>query len=145
MISRLHYTSLLDAEAHSSRRLQSIRAVEHTSHIDVVCALFFASIRSHNGHMSTIEPFDFQVQRLAFFEEVAIPSMKVQERFAIPICRVVWSEWLDQPHAAIHGQTCACKELHPATEQGAIQSLLALGRVVVFFCEPVHCLSLIHI
>ena len=69
MISRLHYTSLLDAEAHSSRRLQSIRAVEHTSHIDAVCAQFFASIQSHNGHTSTIGPFDSQALHHAFSEE----------------------------------------------------------------------------
>ena len=122
MISRLHYTSLLDAEAHSSRRLQSIRAVEHTSHIDVVCALFFASIRSHNGHTSTIGPFDSQAQHLAFSEEVVILSRMEREQFVKPTCRAVWSEWLDQPHAAIHAQTCACKELHLAAVQDAIQS-----------------------
>ena len=80
---------------------------------------------SHNGHRSTIGPFDFQVQRLAFFEEVAILSRMEREQFVKPTCRAVWSEWLDQPHAAIHAQTCACRVLHPATEQGAIQSLLA--------------------
>ena len=108
MISRLHYTSLLDAEAHSSRRLQSIKAVEHTSHIDVVCALFFASIRSHNGHMSTIEPFGYQALHLAFSAEVVILSMKVRERFVTPICRVVWNEWLVQLHAVVRERMYAC-------------------------------------
>ena len=121
MISRLHYTSLLDAEAHSSRRLQSIRAVEHTSHIDVVYALFFASIQSRNGHMSTIELFDFQALHLAFSEVVVIPSTMVREQFVKPTCRAVWNEWLNQPHAAIHAQTCACREPHLATMQDAIQ------------------------
>ena len=92
MISRLHYTSLFDAEAHSSRRLQSIRADEHTSRIDEVFGLFDVSIRSHNGRMSTIGPFDCQVLHHAFSEEVVILSMKEQERFEKPTCRVVWSE-----------------------------------------------------
>ena len=104
MISRLHYTSLLDAEAHSSRRLQSIRADEHTSHIDEVCVLFFASIRSHNGHRSTIVPFDYLVLHLAFSEEVVILSMKEREQSVRPAYRVVWSELLDQSHGVIHAR-----------------------------------------
>ena len=121
MISRLHYTSLLDAEAHSSRRLQSIRAVEHTSHIDVVCALFFASIRNHNGHMSTIGPFDCQVLHLAFSEEGGILSGMELERFAKPTYRAVWNELLVQLRGAIHEQTYACRGLHLAIVQDAIQ------------------------
>ena len=121
MISRLHYTSLLDAEAHSSRRLQSIRAVEHTSHIDVVCALFFVSIRSHNGHMSTIELFDYQALHLAFSEEVVILSTMEREQFVKPTCRAVWSELLSQLRGVIHAQTCACRVLHLAAVQDAIQ------------------------
>ena len=92
MISRLHYTSLFNAEAHSSRRLQSIRAVEHTSHIFVVYAQFFASIRSHNDHMSMIEPFDFQALHLAFSEGEAILSTKELVLFVKPTYRVVLSE-----------------------------------------------------
>ena len=122
MISRLHYTSLLDAEAHSSRRLQSIRAVEHTSHIDEVYAPFDVSIRSRNDHRSTIEPFDCQVLHLAFFEEEVILSRREREQFAKPICHVVWSEWLDLLRGVVHGQMCACTEPHPATVQDAIQS-----------------------
>ena len=121
MISRLHYTSLLDAEAHSSRRLQSIRAVEHTSHIDEVDAPFDASTRSHNGRMSTIGPFDCQVLHLAFSVEVAILSMMVREQSARPTCRAVWSEWLDQLRGVIHAQRYACKEPHLVIVQDAIQ------------------------
>ena len=122
VISRLHYTSLLDAEAHSSRRLQSIRAVEHTSHIDVVYAQFFVSIQNRNGHRSTIGPFDFQALHLAFSEEVEIPSRMELVLSLRPTCRAVWSEWLDQLHGAIHAQTCACRELHLVTTLDAIQS-----------------------
>ena len=121
MISRLHYTSLLDAEAHSSRRLQSIRAVEHTSHIDAVCAQFFASIQSHNGHTSTIGPFDSQALHHAFSEEAGILSMMERVLFGKPTCRAVWNELLVQLHGAIHAQMCACRELHLATMQDVIQ------------------------
>ena len=91
MISRLHYTSLLDAMAHSSRRLQSIRAVEHTSHIDEVYAPFDVSIQSHNGHRSTIGPFDYQVLHLAFSAEVVILSRMEREQSVRRTCRAVWS------------------------------------------------------
>ena len=121
MISRLHYTSLLDAEAHSSRRLQSIRAVEHTSHIDVVYALFFASIQSHSGHMSTIGQFDFQALHLAFSEEGGILSGMERGQSVRPTCHAVWSEWLDQLREVIHAQTCACTVPHLAIVQDAIQ------------------------
>ena len=121
MISRLHYTSLLHAEAHSSRRLQSIRAVEHTSHNDVVYAPFAVSIQSHNGHMSTIEPFDCQALHLAFSEVEAILSTKELVLFVRPTCRVVLSELLIRLHGAIHEQTCACRVLHPAIALGVIQ------------------------
>ena len=92
MISRLHYTSLLDAEAHSSRRLQSIRAVEHTSHIDVVYAPFDVSTRSRNDRKSTIVPFDFQALHLAFSEGEAILSTKELVLFVKPTYRAVLSE-----------------------------------------------------
>ena len=121
MISRLHYTSLLDAEAHSSRRLQSIRAVEHTSHIGAVYAQFFASIQSHNGHKSTIEPFDFQALHLAFSEGEAILSTKVLVLFVKLACHVVWSVSSNQLRGVIHEQRCACIELHPATMLDVIQ------------------------
>ena len=105
VISRLHYTSLFDAEAHSSRRLQSIIAVEHTSHIDVVYALFGVSIQSRNDHRSTIGPFDFQVPHHAFSEEVGILfNDGAGAIWLIPTCRVVWNELLDQPHGAIHAK-----------------------------------------
>jgi hypothetical protein len=58
----------------------------------VVYAQFVASIQTHNGHRSTIGLSDCQVQRLAFFEEVAIPSMMEPEQFAKPTYRVVWNE-----------------------------------------------------
>ena len=86
---RLHYTSLLDAEAHSSRRLQSIRAGEHTSRIDVVCALFFASIRSHNDHMSRLDLL-ISEHCLAFSEEVVILSRMERAQFVKPTCHAVW-------------------------------------------------------
>ena len=122
MISRLHYTSLLDAEAHSSRRLQSIRAAEHTSHIDVVYALFFASIQTHNGHRSTIALFGCQVPHLAFSEEEVILSRMEREQFAKPICHVVWSEWLDQLHGVIHARRYACTEPRLAIVLDVVQS-----------------------
>ena len=121
MISRLHYTSLLDAEAHSSRRLQSIRADEHTSHIDEVYAPFDVSIRNHNDHMSTIGPFDCQALHLAFSEEVVILSMKVREQSVRPTCRAVWSELLDLLREVIHARRYACTEPHLAIVQDAIQ------------------------
>ena len=71
--------------------------------------------------MSTIEPFDFRALHLAFSEEVAILSRMEREQFVKPTYRVVWSEWLSQLHGAIHAQTCACIELHPATMLDAIQ------------------------
>jgi hypothetical protein len=112
----------MDAEAHSSRRLQSIRAVEHTSHIDVVYALFDVSIRSRNDHRSTIGPFDFQALHLAFSEEVVILSRMERGQFVIPTCRVVWNEWLVQRHAVVRERMYACTVLHPAKVQDAIQS-----------------------
>ena len=121
MISRLHYTSLLDAEAHSSRRLQSIRAVEHTSRIDVVYAQFDASIRSHNGHRSTIGPFGYQALHLAFSEEEVILSRMEREQSVRPTCRAVWSEWLDLLREVIHARRYACIEPHLAIVQDANQ------------------------
>ena len=121
MISRLHYTSLFNAEAYSSRRLQSIRAVEHTSHIDEVYAQFDASIRNHNGHRSTIGPFGYQALHLAFSAEVVILSTMERVQFEKPACRVVWSEWLDQLRGVIHAQMCACTMLHLATMLDAVQ------------------------
>ena len=57
-------------------------------------APFDVSIQSHNGHRSTIGPFDFQALHLAFSEEVVILLTMERERFAKPIYRVVWSELL---------------------------------------------------
>ena len=71
--------------------------------------------------MSTIGPFDFQALHLAFSEEVVILSTMVREQFVKPTYRAVWSELLDQLHGAIHEQTCACRVLHLATVQDAIQ------------------------
>ena len=71
--------------------------------------------------MSTIEPFDFQALHLSFSEEVVILSTMVQEQFVKPTCRVVWSELLGQLRGVIHAQTCACRGLHLATVQDAIQ------------------------
>ena len=71
--------------------------------------------------MSTIELFDYQALHLAFSEEVVILSRMEREQFVKPTCRAVWSEWLDQPHAAIHAQRCACRELHLATMLDEVQ------------------------
>ena len=71
--------------------------------------------------MSTIEPFDCQALHLAFSEEVVILSTMEREQFVKPTCRAVWSELLNQLHGAIHAQTCACRELHPATVLDVIQ------------------------
>tara|TARA_B100001996_G_scaffold336676_1_gene288091 strand:+ start:309 stop:650 length:342 start_codon:yes stop_codon:yes gene_type:complete len=112
---------LLDAEAHSSRRLQSIRAVEHTSRIDEVYALFFVSIQNHNDRMPTIEPFGFQGLHLAFSEEVVILSEKERERFEILICHVAWSESSILLHVAIRERKYACTMPHLVEVQDVIQ------------------------
>jgi hypothetical protein len=83
---------LFNAEAHSSRRLQSFRAVEHTSHIVAVYVLFVASIRNHNDRKTTIGPFDYQALHHAFSEEVAILSTMEPEQFATPTYRVASNE-----------------------------------------------------
>jgi len=113
---------LLDAEAHSSRRLQSIRADEHTSRIDEVFGLFDVSIRNHNGRMSTIEPFDYRAQHPAFSEEEVILSRMELEQSEKPICHVVWSELLILLHGEVHAQMYACTEPHLAIVLDAIQS-----------------------
>ena len=89
-----------------------------TLHTSTVCVLFFASIRIHNDHTSTIGPFDYQVLHHAFSEEVVILSRMEREQFAKPICHVVWSEWLDQLHGVIHARRYACTEPHLAIVQG---------------------------
>ena len=118
MISRLHYTSLLDAEAHSSRRLQSIRADEHTSRIVLVCVPFCVSTQTHSERMSTIVLFDFRELHLAFSEEVVILSMKELVQLWRPTYRAFLSGWLIQQRGVIHAQMCACIMLHPQAKLG---------------------------
>ena len=121
MISRLHYTSLFNAEAHSSRRLQLITAVEHTSHIGEVYAPFVASIQSHNGHKSTIGLFGYQALHLAFSEAAEIPSEMEREQFAKRVYRVAWSELSIQLRGATRGQRCACTRLRLGEVQDAVR------------------------
>ena len=70
---QLHYTSLTNATAYSSRRLQSIRVVERTSHNVLVYAQFAASIQTHNVRMTTIGQSDYQERHLSFYVKEANP------------------------------------------------------------------------